>query len=85
MTFYPPRKVIGTFGVVFFGLSVFAFYRYSQAHKLSYVIIAALTLCITVYLLMPVFRNQIVEIASDGIIISTFGKKNFLRKPIYIT
>ena len=80
MTFYPPRKVIGTFGIVFLGLSVFAFYRYSQVHKLSYVIVAILTLCIAVYQLMPVLRNQIVEIASDGIIISTFGKKTLLTK-----
>jgi hypothetical protein len=80
MIFYPPRKVIGTFGTVFLGLSLLAFYRYSHFHKLSYAIIAALTLCISVYQLMPVFRNQIVEITSDGIIISSFGKKTVLTK-----
>jgi len=80
MTFYPPRKVLGTFGLIFGGLSVFAFYRYSQVHRLSYCIIAVLTLCIAVYQLMPVLRNQIVEIALDGIIISSFGKKTLLTK-----
>jgi hypothetical protein len=80
MTFYPPRKVLGTFGMVFFGLSLFAFYRYSQVHKSSYAIISTLTLCISVYQLMPVFRNQIVEITPDGIIISSFGKKTELTK-----
>lgn len=80
MTFYPPRKVIGTFGVVFSGLSLFAIYRYSQVHKLSYAIIAALTLFIAVYHLMPVLRNQVVEVTLNGIIISSFGKKTFLTR-----
>jgi len=65
---------------MFLGLSGFAFYGYSQVHKLSYVIIASLSLCIAAYQLIPVLRNQVVEITSNGIIISTFGKKNLLTK-----
>ena len=80
MTFYPPRKIIGTFGSIFLGLSLFAFYRYNQGHKFSFAIIAVLSLCIAVYQLVPVFRNQIVEIVSDGIIISSFGKKTAISK-----
>lgn len=80
MTFYPPRKILGTFGAIFLGLSLFAFYRYSQAHRFSFAIIAFLSLCIAIYQLGPVFRNQVVEIVSDGIIISTFGKKTALTK-----
>ncbi len=78
MIFYPPRKVIGAFGVVFCFLFLFALYRYSQAHKPAYLYIALLSLSISVYHLLPVARNQIVEIVSNGIIISTFGHKILL-------
>jgi len=71
---------MSTFGTIFFGLSIFAIYRYSQVHKLSYAIIAALTLCIAVYQLVPMFRNQIVEVVENSIIISSFGKKTTLTK-----
>ena len=80
MTFYPPRNVTGAFGTVFFGLFIVAMYRYSHVQKPAYAIIAALTLCMAVYLIMPVVRNQIVEITSDGIIIRSFGKKTLLTK-----
>ena len=80
MTFYPPRIGIGTFGTVFLGLFMFAVYRYSQVQKITYVVIAAVTICIAVYLLMPVVRNPIVEITSNGIIISSFGNKTLLVK-----
>ena len=78
MIFYPPRKVIGSYGIIFLMLSVFAIYRFSQVHKSTYAVIAALALCIAVYLLMPVLRNPIVEITSNGIIISSFGNKTLL-------
>lgn len=80
MTFYPPRKVVGILGTAFLALSVVAIYRYSQIHKLSYLIIAVLTLCIAVYQLVPVLRNQTVEITSNGIIITAFGTKTVLTK-----
>ncbi len=80
MTFYPPRIGIGTFGTVFLGLFMCAVFRYSQVHKFTYIVIAAVTICIAVYLFMPVLRNQIVEITTNGIIISSFGKKTRLTK-----
>jgi hypothetical protein len=75
MIFYPPRKGAGTFGTVFFGLFMFALYRYNHAHKLTHIIIAVLSLFISLYIITPVLRNQIVEITENGIIISSFGKK----------
>ncbi len=78
MIFYPPRKVICTFGVVFAALFLFALYRYGQVHKLAYLCIALLSLCISLYHLMPVVRNQIVEIVSNGIILTTFGRQTLL-------
>jgi len=80
MTFYPPRKVIGAFGVIFLLLSAFAIYRYSQVHLNSHLAIAVLTICIAVYQLVPVIRNQIVEITAKEIIVSSFGKKTVLTK-----
>jgi len=80
MTFYPPRKRICTSGLVFLGLFVVALYKYNLSPRLSYVIIAVLTLCIAIYQLVPVIRNQIVEIKGDSIIISSFGNKILLTR-----
>lgn len=66
--------------MVFLGLSVFAIYRYSQADKTSFAVIAVLALGMAVYQLVPVIRNQVVEVVSNGIVISAFGKKTVLTR-----
>ena len=71
---------MGTFGTIFFVVSIYALYRYGQVHKHSYAIMAALALCISVYQLTALFRNQSVEITADGITVSNFGRKTHLTR-----
>ena len=79
MLYYPSRKIIGTLGFFDLALSLILIYQYLATYKIGYAICSALAIGLAVFILVPVFRNQVVEIINDGIIVQAFGEKNYLN------
>ena len=78
MVYYPCRKFIGLLGLVFFALSIMFTYEYLTTFKIVYAICDVVTIGLSIFILMPFFRNQVVEVVGQSIIIHAFGKKNSL-------
>ena len=53
-------------------------YQYLATHKIVYAVGALTAIGLSVFILVPVFRNQVVEIINDSIIIHAFREKSYL-------
>ena len=78
MMFYPFRKTVGTVGFLDLGLGLILTYQYFTTHLIAYAICAVAAFGLAVFILVPVFRNQVVEIINDSIIVDIFGERNYL-------
>ena len=78
MQYYPSRKIVGTLGFFDLLLSVVLTYQYLTTYKIVYAICAVVAIGLAIFILVPVFRNQVVEIINDSIIVHAFGEKNYL-------
>lgn len=78
MVYYPCRKIIGLLGSICFAVSIILTYQYIVTYKIAYAICDVVTMGLSVFLLMPVLRNQVVEVVGQSIIIHAFGKKSNL-------
>ena len=78
MKFYPFRKTVGIIGFLDVALGLILTYQYFTTHLIVYAICAVAAIGLAVFILVPVFRNQIVEIINDSIIVDTFGERNYL-------
>ena len=78
MRYYPSRKIVGTLGFFDIGLSLVLTYQYLATYKIVYAICAVVAIGLAIFILVPVFRNQVVEVINDSIIVHTFGERNYL-------
>ena len=78
MRYYPSRKIVGTLGFFDLGLSLVLTYQYLATYKIVYAICAVVAIGLAIFILVPVFRNQVVEVINDSIIVHTFGERNYL-------
>ena len=78
MVYYPHRKIVGILGSICFAVSIVLTYQYIQIARMIYAISDFVTIVLSVFLLMPVLRNQVVEVVGQSIVIHTFGKKSNL-------
>lgn len=78
MMFYPSRKIVGILGFFDLALSLVLTYQYLVTFKIVYAICDVVAIGLSVFILVPVFRNQIVEVINDSIIVHAFGEKNYL-------
>jgi hypothetical protein len=78
MLHYPSRKTVGTLGFFDLALSLVLTYQFFATFKVVYAVCAVVAIGLSVFILVPVFRNQIVEIINDSIIVHAFGEKNYL-------
>jgi hypothetical protein len=69
------RKFIGPLGFICFGSVIILAYKYLITYKLIYALCDLAAIGLSVFLLFPFFRNQVVEIVGDSIIVYNFGKK----------
>jgi len=78
MLFYPSRKIIGMLGFFDLVLALVLTYQFLATHQLAYAVCDVVAVGLSAFILVPVFRNQIVEVINDSIIVHTFGEKNYL-------
>ena len=78
ITFFPHRKEVGIIGLCFFAVSILLCYRFFETRHVLYVLLALVTVVISIYLLGPFFRNPVVDIIDDAIILHSFWKKHEL-------
>ena len=78
MVYYPCRKIIGLIGFISFGIVIVLTYKYLATSRFSYAICDVIAIGLSVFLLMPFFRNQVVEVVDKSITIRTFGKARTL-------
>ncbi len=80
MTFYPRRKGIGALGFCALVLSTFLVWHCLAAEKgLLLVVCSIVMIGVSVFLLVPFFRNQIIQIGDEKLILYFFGKTTELR------
>jgi hypothetical protein len=78
MLYNPSRKTIGLLGLfdlVLFGVLTWLFLTTSD---LAYGICAMTALGLSVFILVPVLRNQKVEVINESIIVHAFGQQHYL-------
>jgi hypothetical protein len=78
MMFYPSRKIVGILGFFDFALALVLTYEYLVTYKIIYALCDVAAIGLSVFILVPVFRNQMVEVINDSIIVHAFGEKNYL-------
>lgn len=78
MVYYPRRKAVGLLGFVCLAASIVLTYRYLVTSKISYAIFDVVPIGLSIFLLMPFFRNQVVEVVGRTIVVHTFGSKSIL-------
>lgn len=78
MIYYPSRKAVGILGFLDLGLAVILTYQYLTSFRIAYAICDAMAIGLSIFILIPVFRNQVVEIINDSITVQTFRTKNYL-------
>ena len=78
MIYYPARKAVGILGFLDLTLALILAYQFLTTHLIVYAICAVAAIGLAVFILVPVFRNQVVEIINDSIIVNTFGERNYL-------
>jgi len=78
MLFYPSRKIIGILGFFDLVLGGILTYQFLVTYQIVYAVCVVVAIGLSAFILVPVFRNQIVEVINDSIIVHTFGEKNYL-------
>jgi hypothetical protein len=78
MLYYPSRKTVGILGFFDLVLSIVLTYQYLTTHNAVYAICAVTAIGLSAFILVPVIRNQVVEVINDSIIVHTFKEKNYL-------
>jgi uncharacterized protein with PQ loop repeat len=78
MRYYPSRKIAGILGFFDLALSLVLTYQFLATYKIAYAVFAVAAIGLSVFILLPVLRNQVVEIINDSVIVHTFGEKNYL-------
>jgi hypothetical protein len=73
MLYRPPRAHLVITGGASLSLSLYLIYKYHQLHNLVYADCAIPVLILTLYFWMHYFRNPIVSVVDDGILLCTFG------------
>jgi hypothetical protein len=78
MLYYPSRKSVGLLGL--FDLALFGVltWLFLATSNLAYGICAMIALGLSVFILVPVLRNQKVEVINESIIVHAFGQQNYL-------
>ena len=74
-TFFPHRKEVGIIGSCFLAVSLLLCYRFLETRQVLYAGLDLITVVISIYLLGPFFRNPIVDIVEDAIVLHSFWKK----------
>ena len=75
MIFYPDRKFVGICGFISLAVSVILIFCYCITSSYLYLIASIVFFAITIYLIVPFLRNQIVETFDNHIIVYSFGNK----------
>lgn len=85
MTFYPRRKGIGVLGFCVLSLSTFLVWHFLGAVKGLLLVMCSIVMTgISVFLLVPFFRNQVVQIDEGKLVLRAFGKTIELRAENFI-
>jgi hypothetical protein len=85
MTFYPRRKGIGVLGFCVLALGTFLVWHFLAAEKGFLLVVCSIVMIgISVFLLVPFFRNQVVQIDEEKLILHAFGKTTELRAENFI-
>jgi hypothetical protein len=74
MKFYPKRKLITFLGIFSIIVSAVMMFLSFHSFSLKTTISALIFFGIFVYLIIPVIKNQMVDVKNNGIIIYNFGK-----------
>src|SRR6266567_1125953 len=72
------RKFVAPFGFICFGSVMVLTYKCLTTHKVIYAVCDVVATGLSVFILYPFFRNQVVEIVDESIIVHNFRKKNAL-------
>lgn len=75
ITFFPHRKGVGILGFSVLIPDLFLFYRFFESGQVLYVVLALVVAVIAIYLLGPFFRNAVVDIIDNIIILHSFWNK----------
>ena len=85
MTFYPRRKEIGVLGCCALVLSAFLVWLcLATEDGLLLEVCSIVMIGASVFLLVPFFRNQVVQIAEEELILYIFGKRIVLRAENFV-
>ena len=85
MTFYPHRKELGVLGCCALVLSAFLVWLCLAAENgLLLVVCSIVMIGASVFLLVPFFRNQVIQITEEKLILHVFGRTTELRAENFV-
>jgi hypothetical protein len=76
--YYPFRKTVGILGFLDLVLGLILICLFLMTFKVAYAVCAVAAIGLSIFILVPVFRNQVVEVINNSLIVHTFREKTYL-------